>query len=90
MSKRYVGMHELARHTIHIVEVLQAACKTLKSIIGGHQEYCGSSDASSSDIHGTVQNDLKFHKLLLKNLRLRAAAFEQRLQNEILLVKRPN
>jgi len=67
------------------LHVLEVAGKTLKVIMEDHQEHCEGSTTSSSTLHGMVQKNLKFYTLFLNNLRLRASAFEQRLQNEILL-----
>lgn len=77
-------MHELSRHTIHETETLEVTARTL-AIISKQHGRCRHVGSVDSDV-GSCVTDIDFHQQFLENLRLRAAAFVQRLQNEIRLV----
>ena len=84
MDTRYTDMHEILRHINHESENLKAAARTLKVMMESHVERCGN-PRSIGDRQ--VENRLRFYASFLENLQLRALAFEERLRNEILLVK---
>lgn len=68
-------MHELSRHLIHSQETLNAAETTLAAIAKGPQW----KDTSQEDL-------FQFCHSFVINLKLRAGAFVDRLDNEIALV----
>lgn len=74
-------MHELSRHLIHETEILEASSKTLSIITKQHEKHCSRSYPDDSCLP-----NLAFYQGFLDNLRLRASAFDSRLQNEIRLV----
>ncbi|KAK1489359.1 hypothetical protein CCUS01_03406 [Colletotrichum cuscutae] len=74
--QNYFDMHELSRHLIHSQETLSAAETTLKAIIGSQEPLLVEKRA------GEIS---RFSELFIKNLRFRAAAFVERLNNEISL-----
>lgn len=80
----YMEMHELSRHAIHMSETLQVAAKTVKSTL----RYVDSHplpDESKAGVANTIAG-LQFSASFLANLKLRADAFVDRLENEIRLV----
>ena len=84
METRYISMHELSRHVIHEIETLQISARTLASIAEHHGHRIH--DATGGEPDCDCGTDLEFYHRFLENLQLRAAAFDNRLQNEIRLV----
>ncbi|CAG7556360.1 unnamed protein product [Fusarium equiseti] len=81
----YVRMAELSRHAIHMSETLEVAQQTVNSMLERvgpelHQQGVGFEGSSINTIAG-----LQFSAGLLANLKLRADAFVNRLENEIRL-----
>lgn len=68
----YFGMHELLRHLIHSQETLGAAEEVLKAAL---------TESEKADAYV-----LRFCLTFVTNLKLRAGAFVQRLNNELSLV----
>ncbi|KAF2801356.1 uncharacterized protein BDZ99DRAFT_577636 [Mytilinidion resinicola] len=83
MYIRYVKMHELARHIIHLTETLGVGARTLRTMRNAHSVRCKS--GKSVGHYHQIQGDLEFYELFLQNLQARASAFDQRLNNEIKL-----
>jgi hypothetical protein len=87
MSRRYLEMHELARHIIHKRETLNVSSRTLKVMIDSHMDRCQPPNDDTTVHCSQVKRDLQFFQGFLENLRDRAEAFNERLQNEIVLVR---
>ncbi|OJJ36953.1 hypothetical protein ASPWEDRAFT_436777 [Aspergillus wentii DTO 134E9] len=75
--KGYTSMHELSRHVIHISESLNVASNNLLAIARDHQ------DLTPSIRSTNTTKALQLHANMLSNLRLRADAFVERMNNEI-------
>ena len=81
-------MHEISRHAIHTAEILQAAADTLKEM-----QRCRAAvyDRLLNDPGETYKEQAKdyaqFQISLLKNLKLRSDSNQERLQNEVNLVR---
>lgn len=85
----YVAMHELARHTIHSSEMIAAAAETVANLIQEHELFVNdnASLVLSTTLNKQAMRQLRSHIALLKSLHLRSKALEDRLQNEINLVR---
>ncbi|KAH6981644.1 hypothetical protein BKA56DRAFT_672449 [Ilyonectria sp. MPI-CAGE-AT-0026] len=83
VTKLYIEMHELSRHTIHMSETLQVAAKTVKATL----RYVDSHPLPGQSKAGVMNTiaGLQFSAGFLANLKLRADAFVDRLENEIRL-----
>ncbi|KAI0502741.1 hypothetical protein F5B22DRAFT_632198 [Xylaria bambusicola] len=81
---RYDDMHEYARHVIHSSETLQAASAVANKIID-HFERQNTSEKNDFGKSDNILNGLRFSAQFLMNLKLRADAFKERLNNEIQL-----
>ncbi|GAW16179.1 hypothetical protein ANO14919_056020 [Xylariales sp. No.14919] len=81
---RYDDMHEYARHVVHSSETLQAASAVAMKMIDHFQMQSTSrrNDDSGPD---NILSGLHFSSQFLMNLKLRADAFKERLDNEIQL-----
>ncbi|RYP38835.1 hypothetical protein DL767_002397 [Monosporascus sp. MG133] len=77
IMSNYVNMHELSRHAIHMSETLQVAGKTVQGMV--------LTTGSSIPATYEILNGLQFSAGFLNNLKLRADAFIDRLDNEIRL-----
>lgn len=86
MHDRYINMHELSRHVIHMTETLDVGARILKLMRDGHQECCIGKSPSMTGYNHQTRREFEFFEAFLQNLRLRADAFDQRLHNEITLV----
>jgi len=84
MKTRYYVAHEITRHTIHMNEVLDATARTLRAILQNHNARCAVPNANSCG--NSASGEIAFYEQFLENLKLRANAFDRRLQNEITLV----
>lgn len=84
MMGDYISMHELSRHVVHMSETLQVATKTMKAILRNVE----SRDATeeNQETKNNVLEGLRMSSRFMSNLKLRADAFEDRLDNEIRLV----
>ncbi|KAF4450956.1 Mg2+ transporter protein, CorA-like/Zinc transport protein ZntB [Fusarium austroafricanum] len=82
----YIRMHELSRHAIHMSETLQVATKTVNSTLRHVDSHVNILPHQSSEARAmnTIAG-LQFSAGLLANLKLRADAFVDRLENEIRL-----
>lgn len=85
---RYIAMHELSRHVIHISETLAVAFMTMKSIAEDHTEFCQQQHLTAEvTVHSRrITKSLQLSAHLLCNFQKRAQAFVARLHNEIQLV----
>ncbi|KAL9075087.1 MAG: hypothetical protein Q9157_004128 [Trypethelium eluteriae] len=89
LTKRYINMHEFERHIIHAKETLDVASRTVRTMARDHEKYILSIDSRRKallEAEENTQRSLHSFAELLTNLRSRAKAFEERLQNEIRLV----
>jgi hypothetical protein len=86
--KKYIEMHELARHAIHMSETLEVGSRTVKEFLQSCKSWHESSEDNSpiETITGTITDNLRFSSDFLSNLKKRADAFTDRLDNEIRLV----
>jgi hypothetical protein len=75
-------LHDVARHIIHSTETLDVAINTLNNMA----EVIATPDVAISYTSQRVQQDLAFHKQVLRNLHARSQALDARLRNEINLV----
>ncbi|KAK8848624.1 corA-like mg2+ transporter protein domain-containing protein [Apiospora arundinis] len=82
---RYINMHELSRHVIHINETLQVAANTTHAMV----VHARSLITAASPLHHTrsdnVVSGLRHSHDFLLNLGLRSKAFTDRINNEIAL-----
>lgn len=91
MAKKFEEMHEMARHAIHVSEVLAVTIETMK----GLQQHQNSIHQSLSDpLDKSYQEWTKYHtsfqSQMLKSLKLRSDSNLERLKNEITLVTEPH
>lgn len=84
MIIRYRNAQELTRHIIHMNEVLDATARTIRAILQNHNNRCAVPSADSCS--NSVSGEIAFSEHILENLKLRANAFDRRLQAEITLV----
>jgi hypothetical protein len=90
---RYTHMHELGRHIIHASEVFAVAIVTLKTMLEDYGNFfeteaaLGLPDAKATRQNSLVPSTIKFNSNFLSCLELRSKAFNERLSNEINLVK---
>jgi hypothetical protein len=86
---RYVDMHEVSRHVIHISETLAAASKTMTAVVAAQEAFIKERDMQGlmtpSGFKRNAQN-VRLSANFLANSQLRAQAFVERLENEIKLV----
>ena len=75
-------LHDVARHVIHSTETLDVAINTLSNMA----EMISLADFAISNTSQRIQQDLAFHKQVLRNLHARSSALDARLRNEINLV----
>src|SRR5690606_27049142 len=88
-SPDFQNLHDLARHAIHVVETLEVAEVTMRSIITQHEAFtartAGSSSSSSSSSSGGgrgagdgasrhISNRLLFYEHMATSLRLRSVS----------------
>lgn len=81
-------MHEIARHGIHISEVLEVSTQTLEAL----QDYEAATrqtliPALEEEYCQQMNEYMKFQLQTLKSLKLRSESNNKRLQNEITLVR---
>lgn len=84
----YRGMHNTARHAIHVSETLEVAEKTVASIIQQHtafHEEVRSGDKARNAGYRRVAERLLWYDHILQSLRCRASANKERLLNEVQL-----
>jgi hypothetical protein len=84
-------MHEIARHVIHFSEVLSVAIETVTSMIYEHEVFFEENSALlqlAIVLSQGTRRKLRFQITILKSLYSRSKALEERLRNEISLVKR--
>lgn len=84
-------MHEIARHGIHISEVLEVSIQTMKTL---HDYEAATRETMVAELgreHCQQRNEyMKFQVQTLMSLKLRSESNNKRLQNEITLVKCPS
>ena len=82
-------MHEIARHVLHIVEVLEMSVTVIENMINEVERFERAADAAKmDDVDCTkIFGILRCQKTLLECSYGRAKALNERLQNEINLVK---
>ena len=79
------GIHDLARHAIHVLETLDLAARILDSMILHHDQFASeiiTTDAMDKTTQH-IANRLLFYKEAIQGLRLRSISNKDRLQNEI-------
>ena len=82
---QYVRMHEIARHTIHSTEMLGTSLTVLDAMITEQSRCSKNAIEDAEDLQ--VERDMQFHRATLRCLQLRSQALEDRLRNEINLVR---
>ncbi|PGH01992.1 hypothetical protein GX51_04924 [Blastomyces parvus] len=83
-------LHDIARHVIHCVEVLDVAIETLESILHEHDLFISNEVTDKDHPIQKVQADevtrrLYYHSRELRAIKARAASLNDRLKNEISL-----
>jgi hypothetical protein len=89
LIQRYVDMHEVSRHVIHISETLAVASKTMTAVVAAQEAFIKERDIQGLITpSGSTRNvqHMRLSANFLANSQLRAQAFVQRLENEIQLV----
>lgn len=83
-SPDYRGLHDTARHAIHVTETLDVAEKTMISLLAEHQDLMTN---ATDPIHASkdIQRRLLFFEHVIVSLRHRSASNKERLLNEIQL-----
>ncbi|KAJ4147161.1 hypothetical protein LMH87_001706 [Akanthomyces muscarius] len=84
----YRRLHNLARHGIHIVEVLSVTCETIQRIAAGHRAWVEESSRSSGHapplpFTKSVREQLSFYEQTASSFRHRMLSTKDRLTNEI-------
>lgn len=85
---KYLYLHEICRHAIHVSETLNVATKTIEEILSEHKSFM---DDTQSDDGPTIrsakhlQRRLRYHEHMLQGLQHRSASNKARLMNEIQL-----
>lgn len=83
----YRRLHNLARHGIHIVEVLSVTCETIQRIAAGHRAWVEESSHSSGHaplpFTRSVREQLSFYEQTASSFRHRMLSTKDRLTNEI-------
>lgn len=82
---QYVRMHEIARHTTHSTEMLGTSLTVLECMITELLQYSNNSAPGVEEL--VDERDMNFHRSTLRCLQLRSQALEDRLRNEINLVR---
>ena len=82
----FPGIHDLARHAIHVLETLDLAARTLDSMILHHDQFASEITTTDATVTQHSINDrLVFYREAIQGLRLRSISNKDRLQNEIQL-----
>ncbi|KAJ6785435.1 hypothetical protein PWT90_10320 [Aphanocladium album] len=86
----YRSLNDLARHTIHITEVLSVTCETAQRIMAQHRSWmdgnCGGGDENGAEglaLSRNAQERLSFYAQVLSSFRHRMLSTKDRLTNEI-------
>lgn len=79
-------MHELQRHITHSSETLKVAFATSKAMLQDQLFFNAKSHPTPDNLQNTGRM-IQLYVTFIGNLELRARAFEERLQNEIRLVR---
>jgi hypothetical protein len=83
LSKKFIDMHELYRHAIHMAETLQVGAGTIASILNSSRLWHTNHSQPVLD----VIDKLQFASSFLSNLKLRADSFADRIRNETSFVR---
>lgn len=86
----FLLLHDFTRHAIHSSEILDVAIDTVKHMLRQHEWFSHAGQSYIDiDVHALRCNehDLSFQMQMLQNLRARSKANEERLRNEITLVR---
>jgi hypothetical protein len=86
----FFRLHEIARHLVHSNETLGVAVETIHSISEEHKEFSAERERTSKDdrlIHFQTQRSLSNLAQDLNNIKMRSASLQERLLNEINLVR---
>ena len=86
-------LHDLARHVIHICEVLEVAAESAQELSEEHGTApgspCNCPGVSTKAKTNCPHNEMRFSLRTLRNFGRRAASLKSRLDNEINLVRAP-
>jgi hypothetical protein len=90
----YARLHQVARHAITVIEILEVNVKTLDDMVKYHEAFIGQtmSDSKPDITPQRIHSSQKVHKRILLyaqatwNLRLRCVSYRERMRNEIQLV----
>ena len=94
---QFPRLHDLARHTGHVLETLDLSYGTLQSMIENHDRLAATTTTSQTGTdtetmgiktaqqHRYIRDRLHFYKEAIQGLRLRSISNKDRLQNEIQL-----
>lgn len=84
----YRHLHNLARHAIHIAEVLSVTCETIQRINAQHRAWVAARPRSTKPLRGhafikSVEERLAFYEQTISSFRHRMLSTKDRLSNEI-------
>ncbi|KAI8627880.1 hypothetical protein F5Y19DRAFT_486500 [Xylariaceae sp. FL1651] len=79
----YRGLHDIARHAIHVSETLDVAIQTMKRMLARHEHLMDST--IRNDVSQEIHSQLQFFESFISSLRCRSASNEKRMLNEIQL-----
>jgi len=86
-------LHEISRHATHSSETLTVTIQTIESMLKRHKDFYDGS-RSQTAVTGTdwraTHQYIDFQAQLIRNLKLRSQANQERLQSEITLVTLPS
>lgn len=85
---KYLYLHEICRHAIHVSETLNVATKTIQVILLEHKSFMDdskSNDAATIRAAKHLQRRLRYHEHMLQGLQHRSVSNKARLMNEIQL-----
>lgn len=80
-------LHEISRHATHSKETLSVTSDSMNAMRQRHLDF---HERSNNARWMATQQHISFQGQLIRNLKLRAQANQERLQSEITLVSTPN
>ncbi|MFI5420339.1 MAG: hypothetical protein ACHQ1H_05180, partial [Nitrososphaerales archaeon] len=85
-GKRFDDMHEMARHGMHLSEVLEVSTQSFEGLQKYQASIHESLEPEIGHTHQQAEEYARFQVQCLKSLKQRSESNNQRLQNEIILV----
>lgn len=87
----YFLLHEIARHGVHVKEMLSVAIRSLDAVRQHHARFCANTGLARSNskraLWDKVESQFEFQHGFLQGLLDRSEANNERIQNEITLVR---